>query len=251
MSVDSIRESRVVSPARGVRRRWQIGVRRVPARMVAVIQRRGDAPGGLLLDALRAHGFQINTVRPDLGEPLPDPASILLVVALGSDGRTGEVARTWSDAQLDWLREADRVGTSVLGIGSGAHALAVALGGGSEPAARPQHGWVKVASLVPGWIAPGPWLVWREDAVSPPRDARVLADGALGPEAFTVHGHLGVQFHPEVTPAIVRDWVVRADEPVLDSQGILEATWRDHLAAAAGTRQLASGFLRSLATSPL
>lgn len=153
--------------------------------------------------------------------------------------------------RLDWLREADRVGTSVLGIGSGAHALAVTVGGGSEPAVRPQHGWIKVASSVPRWIAPGPWLAWREDAISPPRDARVLADGALGPEAFTVHGHLGVQFHPEVTPAIVRDWVARVDERVLDSQGILEATWRDHAAAAAGTRQLASGFLRSLATSPL
>jgi GMP synthase-like glutamine amidotransferase len=251
MSVDSIRESKVVSPAGGVQRRWQIAVRRVPARTVAVIQRRGDAPGGLLVEALSGHGLRVNTIRADLGEPLPDPASMLLAVALGSDGGADEVARTWSDAQLDWLQEADRAGTSVLGIGSGAHALAVALGGGSEPAARPQHGWIKIASSVPRWITPGPWLAWREDTVSPPRGARVLAHGVLGPEVFTVHGHLGVQFHPEVTPAIVRDWVIRAGERVLDSQGILEATWREYVTAAAGARQLAAGFLRSLATSPV
>lgn len=251
MSVDNIRESRIVSSVGGVRRRWRIAVRRMPANTVAVIQRRGDAPGGLLLEALNGHGLRVDTVRPDLGEPLPDPASLLLAVALGSDGGVDEVARTWSEAQLDWLRDADRAGTSVLGIGSGAHALAVALGGGSEPAVRPQHGWIKIASSVPRWITPGPWLAWREDTVSPPRGARVLARGALGPEAFTVHGHLGVQFHPEVTPAIVHDWVIRAGERVSDSQGILEATWRDHLAAAAGTRQLTAGFLRSLVTSPV
>ena len=106
MSVEGIRESRVVSRAGGVRRRWRIAVRRVPARTVAVIQRRGDAPGGLLLEALISHGLRVNTVRPDLGEPLPDPASLLLAVALGSDGGAREIARTWSDAQLDWLREA-------------------------------------------------------------------------------------------------------------------------------------------------
>ena len=95
------------------------------------------------------------------------------------------------------------------------------------------------------WIAPGPWLAWREDVVRPPRAARVLASGAVGPEAFTVNGHLGVQFHPEVTPEIVRDWVTRPDR-VLDSQGILEATWRDHADALRATRRLAAGFLRSL-----
>ena len=102
-----------------------------------------------------------------------------------------------------------------------------------------------MSSAVPRWIAPGPWLAWREDVVRPPRAARVLASSAVGPEAFTVNGHLGVQFHPEVTPEIVGEWVTRPDR-VLDSQGILEATRRDHPDALRATRRLAAGFLRSL-----
>ncbi len=248
MSIDSIRKISADAPAAtgGVRRRWRISGGEAGVGTAAVLQRRADAPAGLLHEVLTSHGLRVSTVRVDLGEPLPDPASLRLAVALGSDGTAGELARTWPDAQLDWLREADRAGTAVLGIGSGAHALAVALGGGSEPAARSQHCWIQVSSAVPRWIARGPWLAWREDAIRPPRSARVLARSALGPEAFTVNGHLGVQFHPEVTPEIVREWVTRPGDRVLDSQGILEATWRDHLDAALGTRRLASGFLRSL-----
>ncbi len=247
MSIDSIKEISTGSPiaTRGVRRRWRVSGGEAGAGIAAVLQRRADAPAGLLQDALADHGLRVVTVRADLGEPLPDPASVRLAVALGADEAAEELARTWTDAQLDWLREADRAGTPVLGIGSGAHALAVALGGGSEPAARSQHGWIHVSSAVPRWIAPGPWLAWREDVVRPPRAARVLASSAVGPEAFTVNGHLGVQFHPEVTPEIVRDWVTRPDR-VLDSQGILEATWRDHADALRATRRLAAGFLRSL-----
>lgn len=249
MSIDSIRQIGTDSPGTtgAVRRRWRISGGQSGAGTAAVLQRRADAPVGLLHDALTGHGLRVSTVRADLGEPLPDPASVRVAVALGSDGATGELARTWPQAQLDWLRDADRAGTAVLGIGSGAHALAVALGGGSQPAARSQHGWIQVSSSVPRWIAPGPWLAWREDVVRPPRNARVLALSALGPEAFTANGHLGVQFHPEVTPEIVRDWVSRPGDRVFDSQGILEATWRDHAAAETATRRLASGFLRSLA----
>ena len=247
MSIDSIQEINGHSPAGagGIRRRWRISGGETGVSTAAVLQRRADAPAGLLHEVLTSHGLRVSTVRVDLGEPLPDPASLRLAVALGSDGTAGELARTWPDAQLDWLREADRVGTAILGIGSGAHALAVALGGGSEPAARSQHCWIQVSSDVPRWIARGPWLAWREDVVRPPRGARVLARSALGPEAFTANGHLGVQFHPEVTPEIVREWVTRPGDRVLDTQGILEATWRDHLDAAVGTRRLASGFLRS------
>ena len=246
MSIDSIKEISTGSPIAtgGVRRRWRVSGGEAGAGIAAVLQRRADAPAGLLQDALADHGLRVVTVRADLGEPLPDPASVRLAVALGADEAAEELARV--DRRTARLASRSRPRRHpVLGIGSGAHALGVALGGGSEPAARSQHGWIHVSSAVPRWIAPGPWLAWREDVVRPPRAARVLASGAVGPEAFTVNGHLGVQFHPEVTPEIVREWVTRPDR-VLDSQGILEATWRDHADALRATRRLAAGFLRSL-----
>ena len=49
-----------------------------------------------------------------------------------------------------------------------------------------------------------------------------------------------------MTPEIVRDWVTRPGDRVLDSQGILEATWRDQPEATAATHRLVSGFVQSL-----
>lgn len=248
MSTESIQETTADSApsTAGVRRRWRVSSADDSAGVAAVLQRRADAPAGLLHGLLVKHGFRVSTVRLDLGEPLPDPASVRLAVVLGSDGAADESARLWTDAQLDWLREADQSGTAVLGVGSGAHALAVAMGGATESATRSRHGWIQVSSDVPRWIASGPWLAWNEDVLRPPHGSRVLAHSSLGAEAFTINGHLGVRFHPEVTPEIVRDWVTRPGDRVLDSQGILEATWRDQPEATAATHRLVSGFVQSL-----
>ena len=53
----------------------------------------------------------------------------------------------------------------------------------------------------------GPWLQWHHDTFTPPAGATVLADSPAGPQAYTIGRSLGVQFHPEVTPEIVADWI--------------------------------------------
>jgi GMP synthase (glutamine-hydrolysing) len=231
-----------------VRRRWRIWTRRKVGGRALVLQHRDYAPGGVLLDALGAHGLQPTTVRVDRGEQLPEPGSIRLAVVLGSDGSVNPGGRGWSDTELDWLRDADRAGTAVLGVGLGAQALAVAMGGGVEPARQPQRAWVQVSTAVPEWIAPGPWLAWHEDAIRIPPKAGLLAHNRIGPQAFRLHRHLGVQFHPEVTPEIVSSWVARSDV-TLDVQGILEATSRDFRTASAGAHRLFSAFIGSVAGS--
>jgi hypothetical protein len=39
-----------------------------------------------------------------------------------------------------------------------------------------------------------------------PPGATVLADSPVGPAAFELGPHLGVQFHPEVTVAVITAW---------------------------------------------
>jgi GMP synthase (glutamine-hydrolysing) len=237
-----------VTPPAGsrVRRRWRVSTRRRVGSRALVLQHRDYAPGGVLLDALDAHGLQPVTVQVDRGEQLPDPGAVRLAVVLGSDGSVNDGARGWSSTELDWIRDADRAGTAVLGVGLGAQALSVALGGGVEPARQPQRAWVKVATSVPEWIAPGPWLAWHQDAIRIPPKASLLAHNRIGPQAFRLHRHLGVQFHPEVTPEIVGNWVARSDV-TLDVQGILEATSRDFRTASVGARRLFSAFIGSVA----
>jgi GMP synthase (glutamine-hydrolysing) len=223
-------------------------VSEVPTPSAIVLQHRDDAPGGLLLDVLAQAGFRSRTVRVDRGEPLPDPASFTLAVTLGYDRAGDEQAPDWLGAEVDWLRAADRAGTAVLGVGSGAQALAIALGGGVERARHARHAWVWISSSDPEWISPGPWLAWQEDVIRLPPTARLLAHDPLGPQAYSVNGHLGVQFHPEVTPKILCDWVTTGRTASLDSQGILEVTSREYATASTGAHRLLSTYIHSRAT---
>lgn len=204
-----------------------------------VLQHRGDAPAGLLTDVLAEAGFRPRTIRIDLGEPLPDPTGLHLAVTLGD-----RTARQTAAGEIEWLRRADRAGVAVLALGRGAQALAVALGGGVDPAPKSRHAWVWLTSATPEWIAPGPWFAWQDEMIRLPSRARLLAHDAFGPQVFDAGRHLGVQFHPEVTPEIVGSWV-RTEG--LDSQGIGEATSREFVAASVAARRLLSTYIDSLA----
>jgi GMP synthase-like glutamine amidotransferase len=73
-----------------------------------------------------------------------------------------------------------------------------------------------------------------------------LASNAFGVQAFCHCRHLAVQFHPEVTPAILAEWTVN-DHGDLGRAGVtleaLEAATRRHAAEAASAAEtLFDGF---------
>ena len=211
-----------------------------------VLQHRDDAPGGLLIDVLAASGLRSTIVRVDRGEPLPDPGSFTLAVTLGRDGSSDEPVGA-PTTELDWLRQADRAGTAVLGVGFGAQTLAVALGGGVDRAPRARYGWLWVSTSIPRWISSGPWLAWQEDVIRLPAGARLLAHDQVGPQAFIAGGHLGLQFHPEITPKILGDWIAAGRVSSLDSQGMLEVTSREYATASVAAERLLTTYIDSLA----
>jgi GMP synthase-like glutamine amidotransferase len=213
-----------------------------------VLQHRDDAPGGVLVDVLTAAGFRPTTVRVDRGEPLPDPASIALAVTHGRDVAADGWDAGWVNSELEWLRQADKAGTAVLGVGLGAQALAIALGGGVERASRARHGWVWISSSIPGWISPGPWLAWQEDVIRLPPKARLLAHDPVGPQAYLTNGHLGIQFHPEITPKILGGWISAGCSSPVDTQGVLEVASREYRTTSAATQRLLSTYIRSVAS---
>ena len=49
--------------------------------------------------------------------------------------------------------------------------------------------------------------------------SEVIADSEVGPQAYVVGRSMGVQFHPEVTPQIMDDWV-RVYRHELDAEGV-------------------------------
>lgn len=174
---------------------------------VLVLQHQDDAPAGLLGGVLQASGGRPRSVRVD-GEALPSAARARAVVVLGSDASAvGDGSAAWVGPEVAWLREVARAGVPILGVCFGAQVLAAALGGDVHRMPVPQVGWVSVPSVDIRVVPSGPWLAWHKDAVTPPAGARVLARDEVCVQAFAAGPHLGVQFHPEVTPAIVDGWI--------------------------------------------
>jgi GMP synthase-like glutamine amidotransferase len=144
----------------------------------------------------------------------PDPREADAVVALGSDRSVHASPDTWIAAQVEFLRAAHDAGVGVLGICFGGQALAAALGGTVRAAPQTEIGWIDVEGE-PGYG--GRWFTWHEDVFTLPPGAQELARAPSGPQAFAVGASVGLQFHPEVTPAIVDGWLdgdgAQASEP--------------------------------------
>ncbi len=191
-----------------------------------VLQTQADAPAGLLADWAGRRGIALEIARADLDE-LPEPRDYDAVMALGSGATARGDGPPWVAEEIEWLRAADAAGVPVLGICFGAQALAAALGGSVHRLDKPEVGWVAVETADPEHVPPGPWLAWHEDGIALPPLAYELASNAFGVQAFCHCRHLAVQFHPEVTPAIVAAWA-ETDHGDLTRAG----TTREALAAA-------------------
>jgi GMP synthase-like glutamine amidotransferase len=171
-----------------------------------VLQTQANCPPGLLSDWAAHRGITLDLVRADRWERLPPAAGYELAVILGSTASLAQPPEGWVARVLEWVIDADRADVAILGICFGAQALAAALGGRVFALPEPEQGWIEVRThdaRVPG----GPWLAVHNDGIEVPPGAAELADNPRGVQAFAAGRHLGVQFHPEVTPAIVARWV--------------------------------------------
>ncbi|MBU6227375.1 MAG: gamma-glutamyl-gamma-aminobutyrate hydrolase family protein [Acidobacteria bacterium] len=181
-----------------------------------IIANHGDADGGEVAHRFARLGWSFETwnrERAPEWEPLPDDVG--LVVPLGSDWSV-----YWDDvapfvaAEAELLRVAHGRRVPIFGVCFGGQMLAHALGGRVERADQPEIGWFSVdpnPEMTP-FLAENPpfhhnpWFQWHYDRFVPPMEATVLATGAQGTQAFLLDRSLGLQFHPEVTPAIIERW---------------------------------------------
>ena len=104
----------------------------------------------------------------------------------------------------------------MLGVCFGAQALAAALGGAVERAEVPEIGWIDVEGEAP---EAGRWFAWHEDSIVLPPAVEVRARTPRARQAFVAGRSTGIQFHPEVTPAIVEDWL-RTGRGDVDTHGV-------------------------------
>jgi GMP synthase-like glutamine amidotransferase len=194
------------------------------------ISHEADVLPGYLGEAAARNGVAVDVCDLWAGAALPPPSDHDLIVPLGSAEAAYDDSVPCLAAELVYLRQAVAENVPVFGVCFGAQVLARALGGGVGPAHQPEVGWYTVDTELPDLIAPGPWLEWHFDTLTPPPGARVLARSAAGVQAYEVGRNLAVQFHPEVTPAILDDWIAGAHNVLarhdVDIDGLVAETRR-------------------------
>ena len=180
----------------------------MPGRLL-VVEQQPDAPPGLLGEWAAERGIAMDVVRPAAGEALPPAADLEAVAVLGADASVHAGDEAWIGEEVAWLRDVVAARVPVLGLCFGAQALAAAMGATVARLARPEIGWVTVEDVDPldGLDVAGTWFAWHEDGFAVPAGAQHAGRSAAGAQAFVAGPHLGLQFHPEVTPAIDDGWL--------------------------------------------
>ncbi len=206
-----------------------------------------DVPGVL---AQRADelGFVSETYRADHGAPaLPPLGSFDLLVVMGSRESATDRSVGWIAHERRLVTEAVATGIPVLGVCFGGQLLAHVLGGEVSRASQDRNRMdlSRLRRHDPG--AARPWLVWHEDAFTAPPGADVVARTDVSDHAYILGIHTGVQFHPEVTEAIVLHWVneARAEDRIRPSEaeGLLAGFDDDGRGPDDQTRRLFDGYV--------
>jgi GMP synthase (glutamine-hydrolysing) len=200
---------------------------------------------GLLEHTFRERGLVCDVL--DMPGRLPrsfDPRHLAGLVVLGGPMNVDEVDRyPFLADEVQWIEQSVAAGLPVLGICLGAQLLAKASGARVYPNAVKEIGWYQIDwtreaandAILEGCRSSSYVFQWHGDTFDLPPGATLLATSALcRNQAFRVgNAAYGLQFHIEVTAAIIAEWL---DEPgncgelsgldYINPQAILQATPR-------------------------
>ncbi len=184
-------------------------------RPVAVFRHAATEGPGYFATYLDRHGVPWRVVRVDEGEALPEnPRQFSGLVFMGGPMSVNDDL-PWIEAALRLIRAAAGAGVPVLGHCLGGQLMAKALGGEVTRNPVKEIGWGRVNVARNGvasrWfgadIRSFESFHWHGETFSiPPGATRVASSPYCKNQAFVLDGHLGMQCHVEMTPALVRTW---------------------------------------------
>lgn len=196
--------------------------------------------------------------NPGVMTAFPDFDRFDAVVLMGAPWSTydHELIGSWVVPELDQVAQADAAGVPVLGICFGGQLLASVLGGTVERSHQLEIGWTDVETDEPSIVPPGPWFQWHYDRWVLPPDAVEIARNPAASQAFVLRRNLAVQFHPELSPAVLDGWLgnggdAKAREVGLDPDVLVAETAERAGDARLRARRLVDGFIDHVASRPL
>lgn len=177
---------------------------------------------------LERNALAATLVPVDAGAPVPpDPRAFSGIAMMGGPMGVNDDL-PWIAPVTALLRDAVAQGVPVLGHCLGGQLLAKALGATVARAPEPEIGWIDVA--VDAGHARRDWFggraaftafQWHYDAFAvPAAGVRVATSPHTPAQAFVVDDrHIGMQFHVEMTPDLIEDWLRTGARELPDHSG--------------------------------
>lgn len=229
-------------------------------RRVLFLSHQASAGPGVLGDALEEAGIPFTVARTWQLERAPSLEGVSALVVLGGEQNADDTARhSYLATNRALVGEAVTSGVPVLGVCLGAQILARALGGRVARAAVREIGWQPIEATQAGRADPvvGPLteverlFQWHEDCFELPPDCVLLAESAVGPQAFRFGERAyGLQFHLEVTSETIAAWIEETDPATLretwgsSGEDLVAGAARHLRAQAEAARRAVHGFLQ-------
>jgi GMP synthase-like glutamine amidotransferase len=217
---------------------------------VLVLRHHDEDHPGLIGDAFIAHGFELDVVMMNENTPTPSVVGYHALLILGSSSAVydHEIEKSWFGRELGVIAQAGELDVPVFGICFGAQALCLFHGGSVSRAPEPEIGWYRLDAEPGIDIEPGPWFEFHFDRCTLPDGAELWASTPRAVQAFAVGRNVGVQFHPEIDDAQLRDWLESAAESARDFghdlEELLAETAREVSEARRRAGRLVALFLR-------
>ncbi|WP_322515226.1 glutamine amidotransferase [Rhodopseudomonas palustris] len=205
--------SRIASP------KLQPAGQAADTRPVLMVLHQETSTPGRVGNALRALGHPLDIRRPRFGDPLPDTLDGHAGVVMFGGPMSANDPDDYIRREIAWISVPLKEDRPFLGICLGAQMLAAQLGArvSPHPGGRAEIGYYDIRPTAAGRAMCAQWprqvYHWHCEGFDLPAGAELLAEGGDFPvQAIRTGSAYGLQFHPDVTLAMLHRWTTRGHE---------------------------------------
>lgn len=183
---------------------------------VLLILHQEQSTPGRVGNALRDRGYPLDIRRPRFGDPLPATMAEHAGAVIFGGPQSANDPDDFIKAEIDFIGVPLRENKPYLGICLGAQMMAKHFGERVcfHPEGKAEVGYYPVRPTAAGRAICGYWpeqmYQWHREGFDLPRGTELLAEGDIfRNQAFRAGTGFGIQFHPEVTHAMMCRWTTR------------------------------------------